>query len=70
MNIPENVRNEVLRLHRSEITAYHNYWNISEKIKDEKNAKIIIELSEEEQNGHDIFKSISQEEVKPSQFTI
>ncbi|NVO10896.1 MAG: VIT1/CCC1 transporter family protein [Bacteroidales bacterium] len=55
---------------KSEISEYHIYTKLSKVIKDPENAKILERIGNEEKNHYEIWKSYTNEEVKPNMFKV
>lgn len=57
-------------LQREELNGHFTYAKLAEVVKDPNNAAIIKNISGEELKHYEIWKSYTQEEVKPNQFKI
>lgn len=55
---------------KSEISEYHIYTKLSKVIKDPENAKILARIGNEEKNHYEIWKSYTNQEVKPNMLKV
>ncbi|NOU17523.1 MAG: rubrerythrin family protein [Bacteroidales bacterium] len=55
---------------KSEISEYYIYTKLSKVIKDLENAKILARIGNEEKNHYEIWKSYTNEEVKPNMLKV
>ena len=60
----------IKKMQRSELTESIIYEKIAKFAKGEENKKVLLRLSKEEKNHHDIWKSYTKTEVKPKKFQI
>lgn len=63
-------RKQLIISQRSEITEYHVYKRLSEKIKDEENARVLLSIAEDELRHYNIWKQYTDREVEPSRWAI
>jgi len=70
MELNEELRRELLKAQRTEITEYHVYHNIAEILPDEENRRIVEEIGNDEKRHYEIWKGYTGEEVKPDKFQI
>jgi VIT1/CCC1 family predicted Fe2+/Mn2+ transporter len=69
-NISKKTMEKLLMDQQDEITAHHLYKKIADYVKDENNAKIIREVSEDELEHYNRLKSITKKELKPEKIKI
>lgn len=55
---------------KSEISEYHIYTKLSKVIKDPENAKILARIGNEEKKHYEIWKSYTNQEVKPNMLKV
>lgn len=60
------VRAQIIKAQRAEVTEYHIYKRLSGKIKNETNKKILNDISEDELRHYKIWMGYSGKEVEPS----
>lgn len=60
----------IKKMQKSELTESIIYEKISKFAKGEENKKVLLRLSKEEKNHHDIWKHYTNIEMKPKRFTI
>ncbi|HEY9122601.1 MAG TPA: VIT1/CCC1 transporter family protein [Brevefilum sp.] len=70
MELSNEIRNELLKAQRTEITEYHVYKNIAKTLPDEENRKIVSQIGEDEKRHYEIWKGYTGEVVKPNRFQI
>jgi VIT1/CCC1 family predicted Fe2+/Mn2+ transporter len=70
MEISNEVRQELLKAQRTEITEYHVYKNIADLMPEEENRRIIKEIGEDEKRHYEIWKGYTGVEVKPNRLQI
>jgi len=59
-----------LRFQRNEITEHYVYSNISKRIKDEKNKKIVEHISKDELKHYHLWRDVTKRDVKPNMIKI
>lgn len=69
-SINKKTMEKLLMDQQDEITAHHLYKKIADYVKDESNAKIIREVSEDELEHYNRLKSITKKELKPQKLKI
>jgi VIT1/CCC1 family predicted Fe2+/Mn2+ transporter len=69
-NISKETMEKLLMDQQDEITAHHLYKKIADYVKDERNSKIIREVSEDELEHYNRLKSITKKELKPQKLKI
>ena len=62
--------NKVKQFQKNEITEYHIYSKLSRKIKNEKNAKTLQRIGDDELQHYHFWKKYSGAEVKPNRWKI
>lgn len=70
MTISQEIKAELLKAQKTEITEYRVYSNIAKKVKDPNNRKIIQEIAADEKRHYDIWKGYTGKEVKPNLFLV
>jgi vacuolar iron transporter family protein len=70
LNIPEDIRQELLKAQRTEITEYHVYSRIAKTLPVEENRRIVEEIAKDEKRHYEIWKGYTGEEVKPNTFLV
>lgn len=70
MELSPEIRQELLKAQRTEITEYHVYKNIAKTLKNEENRRIVEEIGEDEKRHYEIWKGYTGEAVKPNRFQI
>ena len=64
------VRAQIIKAQRAEVTEYHIYKRLSRKIKNESNKKILNDIAEDELRHYKIWLQYSGREVEPSRSDI
>lgn len=70
MELPEKIRQQLLTFQQNEITEYHIYQNIANRMEDEKNEQVLKEIAEDEQKHYDDWRKYTQEDVKPNRWKV
>ncbi len=70
MQLSESVRKQVLEFQRTEITEYHIYKRLSQRINSPENAKILAQIAEDELGHYNGWKKYTNEEVQPRWFFV
>lgn len=70
MQLSESVRKQVLEFQRTEITEYHIYKRLSQRISSPENAKILAQIAEDEHRHYNGWKKYTHEEVQPRWFFV
>lgn len=70
MALTEEIRNELLKAQKNEITEYNVYKNIAKILPDEENRRIVKEIGEDEKRHYEIWKGYTGKEVKPNRLQI
>lgn len=68
--ISEDIRKKIILFQETEITEYHIYKRLSERIKSVENAKILAQIAEDELRHYNGWKNYTNEEVKPRWFFV
>ena len=61
---------KIKKFQKNEITEYHIYSRLAKTIKDANNAKVILNIGEDELIHYNFWKSLSKTEVKPNKWKI
>lgn len=70
MLLTEELKKELLKAQRTEITEHHVYHNIARTLPDEANRKIVEQIGDDEKRHYEIWKGYTGEEVRPNKFLI
>lgn len=70
MQIPENVREQVLKFQQTEITEYHIYKRLAKKVDSPENAAIIEQIAEDELRHYNGWKKYTNQDVEPRWFYV
>ena len=70
MQIAEEIRKRILMFQRIEITEYHIYKRLAEKIKSPENARIVAQIASDELRHYEGLKNYSGQDVQPNWFTM
>ena len=70
MELSQELRKELLKAQKTEITEYHVYQNIAKLIDDEENRKIVKQIGDDEKRHYGIWKGYTGKEVAPNRFQI
>lgn len=68
--LSEETRRIITKMQEGEITEYHIYTRIANRLKDEKNKQVLLKIAEEEKKHCDIWKKYTGTECKPKRFKI
>ncbi|MBG0787453.1 MAG: VIT1/CCC1 transporter family protein [Anaerolineaceae bacterium] len=70
MEISPEIRQELLKAQKTEITEHLVYRNIAKIIKDENNRKVVEEIGADEKRHSEIWKSYTGKDVQPNRFQV
>jgi len=70
MTLSPDIRQELLKAQKSEITEYHVYQNIAKTLPEEENRRIVEQIGEDEKRHYEIWKGYTGVVVKPNRFHI
>jgi VIT1/CCC1 family predicted Fe2+/Mn2+ transporter len=70
METTEGVRKHILIFQQTEITEYHIYKRLAKRINSPENAKILIQIAEDELRHYNGWKYYSGEEIQPRWFFV
>ena len=70
MAISTEIRQELLKAQKTEITEYHVYKNIARIMPAEENRRLVKEIGEDEKRHYEIWKGYTGKEVRPNRFQI
>jgi hypothetical protein len=65
-----SVSKQLIVAQRNEISEYHTYAWLASRIKDESNRAIIERIAREERGHYEVFKRITQTDVKPQRLRV
>jgi len=66
--IPESIIPVLLKAQKNEITEYHIYTKLAEKIKDKHNRDVLIKIGNDEKAHYEIWKQYTGKDVKPARW--
>lgn len=61
---------KVLEAQQNEITEYHIYLKLADRIKDQENKKILKDIAGDELKHYEFWKSISKKDIRPRRWQI
>ncbi len=70
MNLSEDIRKELLKAQRAEITESHIYHQIAKTLPNEENRRIVEEIGSDEKRHYDIWKGYTGIDVEPNKFHV
>jgi len=70
MQLSEDIRKKVIQFQKMEITEYHIYKRLAQRIKSQENAKILDQIAEDELIHYNGWKQYSNKEVEPRWFSV
>ncbi len=70
MELTPELRKELLKAQKTEITEYHVYRRIARTLSDEDNRRIVEEIAEDEHRHFEIWKGYTGADVKPNHLQI
>jgi VIT1/CCC1 family predicted Fe2+/Mn2+ transporter len=70
MALRDEIRNELIRAQKTEITEYHVYKNIASLLPDEENKKIVNQIGEDEKRHYKIWEGYTGEKIEPNRFQV
>jgi len=70
MELTKDLRKELLKAQKTEITEYHVYKNIAKTLPDEENRRVVEEIGQDEKRHYEIWKGYTGKEVEPDRFQI
>ena len=70
MEISGEIRAELIKAQRTEITEYHVYRKIAKIMPDEENRRIVEQIGEDEKRHYNIWKEYTGKDVQPNRFQI
>ena len=70
MEISAEVRQQLLKAQKTEITEHLVYNNIAKRVKDENNREIVEKIGADEKRHYEIWKGYTGKEVPPNRFLV
>lgn len=70
MHLSESVRRQVLGFQETEITEYHIYKRLAQKINSPENARVIEQIAEDELRHYNGWKKYTNQDIKPRWFSV
>lgn len=68
--IDDKIKNKLLIFQRNEITEHLIYSKLSQSTKDSHNKKILKDISNDELKHYELWKELTQQDVKPNMFNL
>ena len=68
--ISENLKNEILKAQRNEITEYHLYTKLAQTIKSPSHKQILQQIAAEEKQHYYLWRNLSNTDVKPNKLQL
>lgn len=65
MQLSEDVRKQVIKFQRTEITEHHIYWRLAKKVNSPENAQIMEQIAQDELRHYNEWKRYSQQDIQP-----
>jgi len=65
-NLPRETRKAILQAQRSEITEYHIYRRLAQRIDDEHNRSVLERIARQEKDHYDFWREHTGQDVSPS----
>ena len=70
MQLSEDIRAKVILFQQTEITEYHIYKRLAQRIKSQENAKILAKIAEDELRHFNGWKKYTNEDIQPRWFFV
>ncbi|MFN2303362.1 MAG: VIT1/CCC1 transporter family protein [Anaerolineales bacterium] len=70
MDLSPEIREELLKAQKTEITEHYVYKNIAKTLPNEENRRIVNEIGDDEKRHYTIWKGYTHQEVQPNRFQI
>jgi len=70
MQLSADIRKKVILFQQTEITEYHIYKRLAQRIKSQENARILDQIAEDELRHYNGWKEYTKEEVQPRWFFV
>ena len=70
MQLSEDIRSKVILFQQTEITEYHIYKRLAQRIKSQENAKILAKIAEDELRHFNGWKKYTNEDIQPRWFFV
>lgn len=70
MQLSEDIRKKVILFQQTEITEYHIYKRLAQRIKSQENAKILSQIAEDELRHYNGWKEYTKEDAQPRWFFV
>jgi VIT1/CCC1 family predicted Fe2+/Mn2+ transporter len=68
--IDDELKKKILIFQRNEITEHYIYRKLAQSVKDEQNKQVLLDISDEELQHYQIWKTYTNQDVKPSQLML
>jgi len=70
MGLTKELKKELLKAQRNEITEYHVYTRIAKTLPDEVNRKIVEQIGADEKRHYGIWEGYTRQKIKPNKFLV
>jgi VIT1/CCC1 family predicted Fe2+/Mn2+ transporter len=68
--IDDELKKKILTFQRNEITEHYIYRKLAQSVKDEQNKQVLLDISDEELKHYQIWKTYTNQDVKPAQLML
>lgn len=68
--IDDELKKKILIFQRNEITEHYIYRKLAQSVKDEQNKQVLLDISDEELQHYQIWKTYTNQDVKPAQLML
>lgn len=68
--IADELQTKLLRFQRNEITEHFIYRKLAQSVKDEQNKQVLLDIADEELKHYQIWKTYTNQDVKPSRLML
>ena len=68
MNLSEEIRAQILRSQKCEITEYNIYLKLSESVKKKENSEVFRRIAEDERRHYEFWRRYTGKEMKPNRW--
>jgi VIT1/CCC1 family predicted Fe2+/Mn2+ transporter len=68
--IDDELKKKILTFQRNEITEHYIYRKLAQSVKDEQNKQVLLDISDEELKHYQIWKTYTNQDVKPARLML
>jgi VIT1/CCC1 family predicted Fe2+/Mn2+ transporter len=68
--IDDELKRKLLTFQRNEITEHYIYHKLAQSVKDEQNKQVLLDISDEELKHYQIWKTYTNQDVKPARLML